>query len=149
MKNNPEILLMQKPEEEARRANPPPRKAWPSSPKSVTALAPLRQSAGAKPGLSAKKLKVTVVLDPAELLTIAAVDGVARMILCIALPDRTVTADIATKSLRRAQKAITDTGTENVAVIVQGALVAGDKIADAGLSAQPKGPKPPNKVVVE
>jgi hypothetical protein len=68
---------------------------------------------------------------------------IPRTVLRITLPDRTVTADIATKSLRRAQKTITDTGAENIAVIIQGALAAGDKISEAGLSAQPKAPKPP------
>jgi len=93
--------------------------------------------------LTAKKLKVTVVLDPAQVLAVPAGDGVPRAVLRIALPDRQVTADIATKSLRRAQAAIREAGADGLAVILQGALAAGDKIVDAGLSAQPKAPKPP------
>ena len=91
--------------------------------------------------LSATKLKVTVVLRPNELLTVPAPEGTPRVTLTVALPDRTVKADIATKSLRRAQTAIREAGADNVAVILQGALVAGDVITEAGLSAQPKTPK--------
>jgi hypothetical protein len=61
--------------------------------------------------------------------------------LRIRLPDRTVTAEIATKSLRKAQTAIRDAGADNIALLLQGRLVAGDVIAEAGLSAQPKTPK--------
>jgi hypothetical protein len=83
--------------------------------------------------LTAKKLKVTLV---AELLTVPAVDGVPRVILGVQLPDRTATADVAAKSVRKAQATIRASGADGVAVILQGAL-------NAGLSAQPKAPKPP------
>jgi predicted O-methyltransferase YrrM len=52
-----------------------------------------------------------------------------------------VTADVAAKSLRKAQAAIREAGVDGVAVILQGALAAGDEITEAGLSAQPKAPK--------
>jgi hypothetical protein len=92
--------------------------------------------------LSAQKLKVTAVLRPNELLTVPAPEGQARVTLIVAFPDRTVKADIGTKSLRRAQTAIREAGADNVAIILQGTLVAGDVITEAGLSAQPKTPKP-------
>jgi hypothetical protein len=88
--------------------------------------------------LTAAKLKCTLVLKADELLTIPAPDGKPRVALRIKLPDRVLSADIAAKYLRRAQAAIKDLGAENVAVILQGNLV-GDAIADAGLSAMPKG----------
>jgi hypothetical protein len=87
--------------------------------------------------LTAGKLKVTLVLKSEELLAQAAPDGTPRIVLKIQLPDRTLSADIASKSLRRAQTTIRELGNENVAVILQGNLV-GDSVADAGLSAQPK-----------
>jgi hypothetical protein len=45
--------------------------------------------------------------------------------------------------VRKAQSAIREAGVDNIAVIIQGALVADDKIMEAGLSAQPKALKPP------
>jgi predicted O-methyltransferase YrrM len=53
-----------------------------------------------------------------------------------------VTAEIAAKSLRRAQRAIREAGTDNIVPLLQGRLAAGDVIAEAGLSAQPKAAKP-------
>jgi hypothetical protein len=91
--------------------------------------------------LSATKLKVTLVLKPAELLAVPTPEGQARVVLQIKLPDRTVKADIATKSLRRAQAAIREAGADNVAIILQGTLATGDILTEAGLSAQPRTPK--------
>jgi hypothetical protein len=56
------------------------------------------------------------------------------VILRILLPDRKLSADIAAKSLRKAQAAIREAGADAVALV----LVEGDVIAEAGLSAQPK-----------
>jgi hypothetical protein len=91
--------------------------------------------------LTAKSLKVTLVLQPSEVLAFCCPDT-ARVVLSIRLPDRTVTVDIAAKSVRRAQTAIREYGTE-VACILQGRLGAGDVILEAGLSAQPKAAKTP------
>ena len=88
--------------------------------------------------LTANQLKITVVLRPEELLTIPAPVGTPRIVLKIKLPDRTISADIASKSLRRAQTTIRDLGNENVACLLQGNLIANDVISDAGLSVQPK-----------
>src|SRR5262245_24401613 len=65
----------------------------------------------------------------------------------IHLPGRTVTAEIAAKSLRKAQTAIRDAGADNIVLLLQGRLVAGDVIAEAGLSAQPKAAKPPATMI--
>jgi hypothetical protein len=62
--------------------------------------------------------------------------------LRIRLPGRTLTADIAAKSLRKAQTAIRDAGADNIVLVLQGHLIAGDVIAEAGLAAQPKTAKP-------
>ena len=88
--------------------------------------------------LSASKLKVTTILRAEEVLAVSVADGQARVVLEIKLPDCVVKADIAAKSLRRAQAAIRDSGPDGVVLVLQGSLVGGDIIAEAGLSAAPK-----------
>ena len=63
-----------------------------------------------------------------------------RVLLRIHLHDRTIATEIAAKSLRKAQTAIREIGADNIALVLQGHLVAGDRVAEAGLSAQPKSP---------
>jgi hypothetical protein len=91
------------------------------------------------PALSVKRLKVTAMLDATELAALA-VPTTSRLDLRIALPDRALSADIAAKSLRKAQSAIAEHGADNIALILQGHLI-GDTIAEAGLVAQIKTPK--------
>jgi len=62
--------------------------------------------------------------------------------LRVHLPDRAVTADIAAKSLRRAQTAIREACGDNIVLLLQGRLAAGDVITEAGLLALPKTAKP-------
>jgi glutamate synthase domain-containing protein 3 len=92
--------------------------------------------------LSAKRVKVTVVLDANELLAVPAPEGKPRVTLRVAIEqaNRIITADIAAKSLRRAQKAIREAGTDNIVVTLQGVLGPADAILEAGLCAQPKQP---------
>jgi hypothetical protein len=85
-------------------------------------------------------LKVVAVIDPTELLEIEVPDGKPRFVLTVKLPQSTVTADLAAKSVRRAIAAVREHGPEAVAAIVQGRL-SGTQIAEAGLSVQPRGPK--------
>jgi hypothetical protein len=92
--------------------------------------------------VTAGKLKVTCLLRADELLAIPAPDGQPRVSLKVKSGDRVLTADLAAKSVRKAQTAIRANGADNVAVVLQGALV-GDTIAEAGLSAQLKVPKDP------
>jgi hypothetical protein len=93
--------------------------------------------------LTGKRLKITVVLNPPELLAVAAPEGMPRINLKVNLPDRIVTADLAAKSVRKAQTAIREAGANNIALVLQGHLIAGDVIAEAGLAAQSKAPKSP------
>jgi hypothetical protein len=86
-------------------------------------------------------LKVVAVLNSVELLDIEVPDSKPRFVLTIRLPDRTITADLAAKSVRRAIAMVREHGPEAVGAIVQGRL-SGSQIAEAGLSVQPKGPKP-------
>jgi hypothetical protein len=61
-----------------------------------------------------------------------------RVSLCrVQIDNRTLTASVAARSVRRAIVAIGDAGPESVAVVLSGRLV-GDVIEDAGLAAMPK-----------
>jgi hypothetical protein len=116
----------------------PGRLTLPSRPRAIPA--PPRPRPGT---LTAGRLKVTLKLNAAELLAITVPDK-PRITLRIRLPDRTITAEIASKSLHKAQMAIRDVGADNIAPVLQGHLVAGDRVAEAGLAAQPKAqPKAP------
>jgi hypothetical protein len=90
---------------------------------------------------TARALKVSLVLDPTTLSGLTIPDGTGRVVLAIRLPDRTVTADIAAKGVRRAVAAIGEHGPDGVALVLSGRLDGG-AIAEAGLSAMPKAPKP-------
>lgn len=139
---NPETLLIRREEWAAARARQSPPRSWPSSPTSIKP-APPPSPVPQLGTLSAKRLKVSTVLDAAELLAIPASEGKPRVTLRIRLPDRTATAEIASKSLRRAQTTIREQGPDNVVCVVQGVFGPGDTIAEAGLSAQPKTAKAP------
>ena len=87
--------------------------------------------------LTARAMKVTVVLDPGALAGTVIPDGMPRIVLRVAVGTRTVTASIAAKSVRRAVVTIAETGPDNVALILQGKL-NGETIEEAGLSAMAK-----------
>jgi hypothetical protein len=101
---------------------------------------PINHPRPGAPTLSAKRLKITVVLDAAELNALAAPVGASRLDLKVNLPDRSLVASIATKSLRKAQATIAEHGAGNIALVLQGHLV-GNVVAEAGLVAQVKTPK--------
>ena len=90
-----------------------------------------------QPILNARAMKVTVVLDPAEVAQLVARDGQPRVVVAIRLPDRRVSADLNAKSVRRALATISEHGPDGVSVVVQGKL-SGDVITEAGIMAQPK-----------
>ena len=54
------------------------------------------------PPLSAKSIKCTLVLSPAEVVTIPTPDGIPRCPVRIAVAGRVVTAELNPKSVRRA-----------------------------------------------
>jgi hypothetical protein len=92
--------------------------------------------------LSARALKITVPLDAMEVRTLPDPGNQqARCQLAIACDGKIYTADIATKSLRKAKSTISANGAENVFVGLQGRL-KGDEIVECGLVAQVKTPKP-------
>jgi hypothetical protein len=89
--------------------------------------------------LSAKSLKVTLVLAPTEVLALSAPDGQPRCLVRVKVAGgRTVVADLNAKSVRKAIATINAAGPERVACILQGKLEANDVLAEAGLSAQLK-----------
>jgi hypothetical protein len=141
--------MIRRQENEARKRQAPPR-SWPSSPRppatTVRVPPPRADTLTAQPRpdtLTAARLKVTLTLNAAELNAITVLNGEPRIAFRIRLPDRTITAEIATKSLRKAQTAIRETGADKIALVLQGHLVAGDRVAEAGLSAQQRSPKAP------
>jgi hypothetical protein len=87
--------------------------------------------------LTAKSMKVTVVLDPAEVARLEAPDGKPRVVIGIRLPDRRVSVDLNAKSVRKAIAVIREHGPDSVAAVIQGRL-AGDSIIEAGRVAQAK-----------
>jgi hypothetical protein len=93
--------------------------------------------------LTASWLQVTTMLNAAELAAIAVPGGQRRITLRVRLPDRTISAEVAAKSLRKAQNALREAGADAIVLMLQGQLIAGDRVAEAGLSARPKTPKPP------
>lgn len=82
-----------------------------------------------RPTLTAQRLKITVALNADELLAVPPPDGKPRVRLRIRLPDRKLTADIAAKSLRKAQAAIREAGADTVALIAEAGLTAQLKAA--------------------
>ena len=90
--------------------------------------------------VTARALKVTAVLDAAAVAILPAPDGQARSDLIIDCEGKTYTANIATKSLRKAKTIVATNGATNVVVLVQGRL-RGDEIVDAGFAAQVKATK--------
>jgi hypothetical protein len=91
--------------------------------------------------LTARALKITVPLDPAEVRALHIPDNQVRAQLAITCEGKVYTADIATKALRKAKSTIAASGAENVFAMVQGKL-KGNEITECGLVAQVKTPKP-------
>jgi hypothetical protein len=87
--------------------------------------------------LTGRALKATIILDPAEVVVMRP-GGAPRVALMINVAGRKVSADIAAKSLRKAQTTIGEAGVDGVVVIVQGKLGPGDVMLEAGLVAQVK-----------
>ena len=95
--------------------------------------------------LAAKALKVTMVLDAVAVAQtlgmLAHIEG-RRIALDFTVDGRMLHADFAPKSIRKCLAMIRENGVEKAAVIVQGKLLRDDTIAEAGLVAQVKAPKP-------
>ncbi len=88
--------------------------------------------------LTARSLKVTLVLAANEVMALSAPDGQPRCIVRVNVSGRTLTADLNAKSVRKAIAAIHAAGEANVACILQGKLAVDDTLTEAGLSIQLK-----------
>jgi hypothetical protein len=94
-----------------------------------------------KIGTTARKLKVTLVLEAGPLAALRIPDGApSRTELTVMVGGRAVVADLATKAVRKVVKALADHGTDGVVVLLQGVLEVGDRVGDAGISATVKAP---------
>ena len=89
---------------------------------------------------TARKLKVTLMIDAAPFAALRAVSDNApsRTDITITVGDRTISADLATKSVRKAVKTLIEHGTDNVVLILQGILTSNNRIEEAGIAAQVK-----------
>ena len=105
------------------------------------AIAPQKTPEFSMPKLTAKSLKATLVLDPAQITGIKIPDGIKQVPFSIVTEDgRTVIGTFAARSLRRVAAAA---AAGNVVIVVKGRLISGDVLAEAGIEAMPKTPKPP------
>jgi hypothetical protein len=87
--------------------------------------------------VTTRALKVSAVLDAAEVAGLPTPDGQARSHLAVSCDGKIYRADIATKSLRKVKTTIAANGAENTFVMVQGKL-KNNEIAECGLVAQAK-----------
>jgi hypothetical protein len=95
------------------------------------------------PTLSARAIKVTIVLDPTEVFDVLRqLVPDPRVPFTINVDGRKLRADVAAKSVRKSLALLQQHGPEDVAVIIQGKLLRDDTIMEAGLVAQVKAPKP-------
>jgi hypothetical protein len=96
------------------------------------------------PTLSARSLKITIVLDSVEVLGVlqqATAIADARIPFTIDVEGRRLRCTFSAKSCRKALATLQHNGPENVVCIIQGRLQRDDMIAEAGLVAQLRAPK--------
>jgi hypothetical protein len=91
--------------------------------------------------LAARAIKLTVVLEAAAVAAIAVLDGV-RPRISVNAAGRRLTAELNPKTLRKTIATIREHGPDQVAVVLQGKLAAGDAIEEGAITAQVKTPKP-------
>jgi hypothetical protein len=92
--------------------------------------------------LQVRAIKVTIVVRPEDALAIAPAAGAAPVAIVVRTEaGRMLRATLNSKTLRKVQTAIRQAGLDQVAVVLQGKLETGDRIAEAGLIAQLRQPK--------
>jgi hypothetical protein len=90
--------------------------------------------------LQVKTVKITVVVRPEDALAVVPAAGPAA--ITVRTEDgRTFQAALNSKTVRKVQAAIREAGPDHVAVVLQAKLGSGNTLEEAGLSAQPKGPR--------
>lgn len=95
--------------------------------------------------LSAKSLKVVLVLDtPAVAEALQPYATVEKRIpMQIVVEGRNLSAEFAPRAVRKLLATVAEHGAGGVSCLIQGRLLRDNSIGDAGLSAQPKTPRPP------
>lgn len=88
----------------------------------------------------ARKLKITAVLDAAPFMKFGVPPDNAppRTNLVVTVSDRMLHADVATKSVRKAVKTLLEHREQNITLMIQGSLVADNRVEEAGITAQVK-----------
>jgi hypothetical protein len=94
------------------------------------------------PTVTGRALKATIVLNSAEIAALRVPDGQPRTTLWIKVAGRDVSAEIATKSLRKAIATIREAGVDGCVAMIQGKLGPGNVVLECGLVAQIKTPRP-------
>jgi hypothetical protein len=91
---------------------------------------------------TSRKLKVTAVIDSAPLAALKAIPDNAppRCELVVKVDGQNFTADISSKTLRKAVRTLTESGIANCTCIIQGTLAGNDRIEEAGLVCNVKEP---------
>ena len=102
---------------------------------------PVARREGGRLNFTARSLKVTLVLDPAQLAELHVPSGAGPQRFRITVGERRLTGRLNAKGLRKATALIAEHGVERVAVVLSGKLEAGDEISEAGLMATVKAPK--------
>jgi hypothetical protein len=102
---------------------------------------PAVRDAKGRLNLTARALKVTLMLDPMQIAEVTLPPAAGPQKFRIAVGERRVTGQVNAKGLRKALALIAEHGAEKVAVIIQGKLEDGDEITEAGLVAQVRLPK--------
>ena len=101
--------------------------------------AALRQAPPVRDGLldlTARSLKLTIVLDPAQLMAVTVPEGSGPLPFAVAVGGRRVTGQLNPRTLRRVLNTLVEHGPEKVAVVLQGRLETGVVLAEAGITAQ-------------
>jgi hypothetical protein len=87
----------------------------------------------------ARSVKVTIPLQPATVAALGAPEsGPSRIKLIVAFDGGTLRAEVAAKSVRRAQRVLAENGLEAVFCMLQGKLAPKNEIVECGLVAQVK-----------
>jgi hypothetical protein len=119
-----------------------PALTWPDVHKSASGA---RKGGFPLPTLTARSIKIVVVLDSTEVLGVlqqATAIADARVPFTIEVEGRRLRCTFAAKAVRKALATLKQNEPENVVCIVQGKLLRNDEISEAGLVAQVKQPKP-------
>jgi hypothetical protein len=91
---------------------------------------------------TARSLKTTLVFNAVSFAGLQVPNGQPKFGIEVEVGDRKVTVSVNAKSVRKAAATVAEHGPDMVAVILQGSLATDNTLADAGLVAQVKQPKP-------